>query len=240
MAGGGGSSGRGAGGLIKTLGAIEELTANRYVNAQGVPVASGAAPFAEFNLMPVHLKLLMDQRRIPHLLTNCANSPLLVEVRRVNLNAEDAGQKRSGGAGGVALGGGRRGAAGGIEEVMPGPYDLEVEVFGFVYLFNPPDPKLVGTGAGAAEGGPAAAAEEGEEAPPAAAESGAAAAPPDASDDEGVPVNPTPPVAVPDADDGENGAVNPEAGGNPPEPAAGAAEDAAAEAAADAANDGGE
>jgi hypothetical protein len=62
------------------------LKHGRYVDAKGKPVGySQPEPFAEFKIMPFEMHLLMDQRRIPDLLANCANSPLPVEVRQVGI-----------------------------------------------------------------------------------------------------------------------------------------------------------
>ena len=58
----------------------------RYVDSKGTPLpAEAPEPYAEFRIMPFQIDLFMDQRKIPALLTNCANSPLPVEVRQVML-----------------------------------------------------------------------------------------------------------------------------------------------------------
>lgn len=103
----------------------EELANGRYVDAEGNPISGGAAPSGEFRRMPIHMKLTMDQRQIPRLLTECANSPLLVEVTRVKFRAsESRGQAQKGGGGG---------------EVDIGPFDVTVDVWGVVYIYNRPD-----------------------------------------------------------------------------------------------------
>lgn len=64
----------------------QRLTHFRYVDKDGKPLAADAPhPFAEFKMMPVRMLLFMDQRRIPRLLVNCANSPMPVQVRAVSL-----------------------------------------------------------------------------------------------------------------------------------------------------------
>ncbi len=61
----------------------------RYVDADGNPVPPGSdPPFAEFKMMPVYLRLIMDQRRIDRLLVNCANSSMPVRVTRVAIRPE--------------------------------------------------------------------------------------------------------------------------------------------------------
>ena len=42
-------------------------------------------PFAEFNRMPVCLKLAVDQRRIPEILVSCANSSMPIDVKHVRV-----------------------------------------------------------------------------------------------------------------------------------------------------------
>ncbi len=62
------------------------LTHGRYVEPNGMPLPANAEqPFAEFKMMPVRMRLIMDQRRISRLLVECANSDMLVEVRKVTM-----------------------------------------------------------------------------------------------------------------------------------------------------------
>jgi len=64
----------------------QRLTHFRYVDKDGKPLAADAPhPFAEFKMMPVRMLLYMDQRRIPRLLVNCANSSMPVQIRVVSL-----------------------------------------------------------------------------------------------------------------------------------------------------------
>jgi len=64
----------------------------RYVDQNGRPLAPGAEqPFKEFKMTPVHAVLVMDHRRIPRLLANCANSSMPVEVRRLSLESGAGG-----------------------------------------------------------------------------------------------------------------------------------------------------
>jgi hypothetical protein len=62
------------------------LRHGRYVDAHGMPVGyNQPAPFAEFKIMPFEMRLVIDQRKISDLLSNCANSPLPVEVQQVSI-----------------------------------------------------------------------------------------------------------------------------------------------------------
>jgi hypothetical protein len=69
---------------------LDQLYAYRYVdqNEQPVPVENGVPkhPFSEFKMMPIRMRLLMDQRKIPELLAFCANSKMPIEVRQVRIN----------------------------------------------------------------------------------------------------------------------------------------------------------
>ena len=99
--------------------------------------------------MPIRMRLTMDQRRITRLLVECANSQLTVEVRQVHVTAQhfegDPGtQGDEGGVGDFPWAGGgddqahrRRGDAdfesgGGTPRV----YDVEVEIYGIIYIYN--------------------------------------------------------------------------------------------------------
>ena len=137
----------------------------RFVDANGRPVPDqkAAPPFAEFRMLPVTMQLVMDHRRIPELLALCANSPLPLEVRQVNVTSvrgnpgsnPGSQQQQSSGFGGGS-GARRPDASGGASqldaEVELGPTDMMVEIRGLIYLFNPPDRALIGTGTAAAEG----------------------------------------------------------------------------------------
>ena len=86
----------------------------RYVDQNGRPLAPGVEqPFKEFKMMPVHMILVMDHRRIPRLLANCANSSMPVEVRRLSLEGESGG-------GGFQMGGFGGNRMGSSEDAGPG------------------------------------------------------------------------------------------------------------------------
>lgn len=153
------------------------LLRDRYVDATGKPVPLSAeppfyvAPNPIFNMMPVRMELLMDQRKLPKLLVACANSSMPIEVRRIRvfqgpgapfnfslLNSPAAAAPATPGlGGGPKLGGGPAPAAApagpgantpasgtGVAELMQ--YDVPVEIEGVIYIYNPPDRKLLGLG----------------------------------------------------------------------------------------------
>lgn len=69
----------------------QQLLNGRYLDKNGMPLLYGTEPpFPQFKMMPVRMLLLVDQRRIPALLAQCANSSMPVEVKRVTLRPEEA------------------------------------------------------------------------------------------------------------------------------------------------------
>ena len=51
----------------------ESLLADRYVNANGEPLADPSKPpFEEFKMMPICLRLLISEKKITKLLAECA------------------------------------------------------------------------------------------------------------------------------------------------------------------------
>ena len=164
--------------------------------------------------MPVCMKLLMDQRKITKLLTECANSPLPVEVRQLRINPSGGGGSGAPASSGSSYGGkDAAGAVGGERST----YDVPVEICGIIYMYNPPDSAKLGIET--AEGAPA----DGAAAAPVEAAPADAPAADDAAPADGA--APAPPVeggAVP-----ADGAVPPEERrlwmAAPPPDAAGAA-----------------
>jgi hypothetical protein len=124
------------------------LTDNRYVDAEGQPLAAGAEqPFAGFKLMPINMKLEIDQTKLARLLVECANSSMPVEVRKVSLGTPASAQ-------GVSPGGGR--GEGGLSRRLSTSsqlvveqrttFDIPVEIQGTICIYNPPDKDMLGTG----------------------------------------------------------------------------------------------
>lgn len=132
----------------------------RFVDANGRPVPDQklAPPFAEFRMLPITMKLVMDHRKIPELLALCANSPLPLEVRQVNVSSVrgNPGSSQSNQPQQTGFGQPRRpdpsGGASQLDaEVELGPTDMLVEIRGLIYLFNPPDKNVIGTGTAGTE-----------------------------------------------------------------------------------------
>ncbi len=170
---------------------VQQLNNFRYVDQNGKPLSADTKPpFAEFKMMPVYMKLVVSQMKIPNLLVECANSTMPVEVCRVAFQPGQAAQVKLGGAGmgsagmgGMGMGGMEMGgpgmmgspgmppgmggmppgmgmeampgggAGGGLTnfpsiggQALSGEY-VPIEVFGIIYIFLPPDPTKLGTGA---------------------------------------------------------------------------------------------
>jgi hypothetical protein len=129
------------------------------------------APLAVAKRVPVRMRFVMDQRKLNRLLTECGNANLLFEVRQVRINTEAHGAASGmggmmggsgGGRAGPSLGGsagtpglgapegsmeGSGGSGGGGGSITVGgakTFDLPVEIYGVVYLFNPVDMNKLG------------------------------------------------------------------------------------------------
>jgi hypothetical protein len=87
----------------------------------------------------VRMELTMDVRWLPHLIAECADAPLQVEVKEVRVNPSASGS--GGGYGG--RGGGGYGASGSElgDEMSPEsePNMKRVIIQGIIYIFNEPD-----------------------------------------------------------------------------------------------------
>ncbi|MDR2757651.1 MAG: hypothetical protein LBC20_18325 [Planctomycetaceae bacterium] len=60
---------------------------NRYVDDKAKPLkADEKSPFDQFQRMPICLRLIVDQRRIPEILVNCANCSMPIDVLWVRIN----------------------------------------------------------------------------------------------------------------------------------------------------------
>lgn len=155
-AGGRGSFGTlegGRGGAEGTLSEAEEkamLLSGRYLDASGNPIASvgqaGASAFGvEYKRLPVRMRLIMDQRWLTHLIAECANAPLQVEVREVRINPSTAQGGGRGYEGQTATftPSRRSGREGEAVEFPPEPNVVPVEIQGMIYIFNEPDPAVL-------------------------------------------------------------------------------------------------
>lgn len=156
------------------------LIEGRYVDDKGKPLPYDIEfpytkhPYAEFKMMPIRMNLVMDQRRLPELLVECANSNMPIQVRRVRIMKTQGGSLDLGATAAPAAGAGRGGAgpARGMPMAAPAragagmgmarpagdtkgdegsPYDIPVEIQGVIYIYNPPDIERLGTGTASAE-----------------------------------------------------------------------------------------
>jgi hypothetical protein len=144
----------------------EQLLKDRYVDDKGVGLdAEAKQPYSEFKMMPISMKLYIDQRKISKLLVECAKSPMPIEVRRVDIRRV-ASELLEAGTGAAASptgptrdynrrtvdarGPARPNAAGvGGEDSAAASYDIPVEIQGIIYIYNPPDLNTLGTGTAA-------------------------------------------------------------------------------------------
>jgi hypothetical protein len=68
------------------------LFQNRYIDAEGKPIADAATGTGtEFRRLPIRMVLMMDERYLPSILVECANAPLPIEVQRLRINKEKSG-----------------------------------------------------------------------------------------------------------------------------------------------------
>jgi hypothetical protein len=145
-------------------GAEPSLFNNRYVDEKGQPLPYEAEyphakhPVPEFKMMPICLNLIMDQRRLPSLLVECANSHMPIEVRQVRILKETIPpfepSAPAAGGGGAAPGmprpgpgpaaGHRPGVAGVASQDASGQADVPVQVYAIIYIYNPPDRAKLG------------------------------------------------------------------------------------------------
>ncbi|MDR0704386.1 MAG: hypothetical protein LBF88_05290 [Planctomycetaceae bacterium] len=125
---------------------------NRYVDDKAKPLrADEKAPFDQFNRMPICLRLIVDQRRIPEILVNCANCSMPIDVLWVRINpaatkpfdlgAYDPSITASGNAGGgggsgmsdMGDGGGYRSSGGGRTTATADDTQVQIDSIGGLY-----------------------------------------------------------------------------------------------------------
>ena len=130
------------------------------------------AYFAVAKRVPVRLRLKVDQRRIQTLIAECGNANLLFEIRQIRIGdtipAPASGAGSGYGMSAYGGGSGYEGMSGGGDAYMGDPsmmsgdtmgsmsmsgmgtmapskvWDIAVEIYGVVYLFNPPDAEKLG------------------------------------------------------------------------------------------------
>jgi hypothetical protein len=120
--------------------------AARYVNERGqrlkgeellaladpaLPDADPARNYAQYKLMPVSMRLEVDQRYLGRLLAECANSPLTVEVKDVTFNIQGHADRA------VPT---MESAPAGANEPKQNKnfYDMTVDITGHIYIYFPP------------------------------------------------------------------------------------------------------
>jgi hypothetical protein len=108
------------------------LLQSRYLGEDGAPLPGEGDLGKEYRQLPIRMDLFMDQRWLPHLLIECANSPLPIEVKQVRINPE----KSTAGFGG---------SMSGSQTMIPGggtlpndPNFAQVEIKGVVFIYNEP------------------------------------------------------------------------------------------------------
>ncbi len=163
--GGSGGGGGGGGGRKKKNEDLYDPAEGRYVDQDFNPIPASKLRKSHLvaKRMPVRIGLKMDQTALDDLLVNCSQSPLPVEVRWVRINKHQSGRgsgggrNRGGGGGpaapgaqGAEAGGGQFAGAGGgpgggggrrrgKSEANKYPFDLPVEIYGIIYIYNPVD-----------------------------------------------------------------------------------------------------
>lgn len=120
----------------------------RYVGADGKALPSGVAAKEQFKRMPVFLRLKMDQRELPKLLVECANSPLPLEVMQLRINPSTLAP------GSTRPSGGEKAKDNPTQKEVE-TFDVPIEISGIIYIYNKPDLSKLGGGAPPA-GDPAA------------------------------------------------------------------------------------
>jgi hypothetical protein len=124
----------------------QQLMADRYVDDKGKPLPyTPDYPYAkhpcnEFKRMPIHLNFVMDQRRLPKLLIECANSTMPIEIQLIRISkSASSGGGENAATGPAAHGSGSAAPKGGDEgsDLSSGD-DREIEMFGVIYIYNPP------------------------------------------------------------------------------------------------------
>lgn len=131
--------------------------------------------------MPVRMRVKLDQRDLNKFLVECGNADLMLEVKQVRINPNAADVFSGIGSKPAPKNKGRD-----VTEGRSYPWDVEVEVYGIIYIFNPPS--LHRLGLKEEEVAQFAPADESADATPAAGEP--AADEPAADEDEAAPAAP--------------------------------------------------
>jgi len=112
---GGGMDGMGmSSGPMNEESTMSFLKKFRYVGEDLKPLSdTDSPPYKEFNMMPVCLELIVDQRKVPDILVECANSTMPIDIKLVRYNPANAQTGLIGSSAGGGMGGmGEMGGAG--------------------------------------------------------------------------------------------------------------------------------
>ena len=126
------------------------------------------APLAVAKRVPVVMAVQIDQRYVHELLAACGSAPLMVEVKQCRILPKSAQTQATGGSGGGGGGGmggmmedygeedmgmemdmGMGNSRGGVPSVNQKPeeefpLDMQIEIYGLIFLYNPPDEEALG------------------------------------------------------------------------------------------------
>jgi len=142
---GGGYGGEFGGGEFGADGPASDsqILAFRYLDtATGSPLEGDLSNLnSEFRQLPVRMVLKMDQGWIPHVLVECANAALPVEVKKIRINPMQSGE---GFGSSSSFGGARRNTAQGMQPIAEDESLVEIEIQGAVYIYNAPDKTKLG------------------------------------------------------------------------------------------------
>lgn len=126
----------------------------RYLDLNNEPLAAATlrnalksmnpndAGLAVAKRVPVMMKVKIDQRYVPRLLAACGSAALMVEVRQVRVLDPNASSSSA-----SMFGGDEGGTMGGMMTSAPKndfPFDVEVEVYGVINIYNPPLKEALG------------------------------------------------------------------------------------------------
>lgn len=126
---------------------IPTLDARRYADEFGRPLPDASPLPIERRRLPVHFTVVMNQQEISLLLAECARATLPIEVRQVRLNPgtiKGGSRPPAAGGQGLTLGERQRQSTEEKDKMDRGPFDMTVDVLGFIYLYNPPDRAKLG------------------------------------------------------------------------------------------------
>ena len=156
------------GGAMGGMGAavIGDAGDSRYVDTEMRPITAADlrtkltsknpedAPIAVAKRVPVMMSVQIDQRYIPELVAACGSAKLMVEVKQMRIKPKGSASTASMGGGGMDSmdemedmgGGGGPGMGGpGMETAVDEyPLDVQCEIKGLIYMYNPPDELALG------------------------------------------------------------------------------------------------